>query len=172
MQNLHLETGYKIPKIDCIKLRCKNSASGKLNTKYLKLAASSYSLSQNCSDTVVSSRPSNVGVHNLATESNLAKWSSAEFLCIQILYFSKLKCRISALSICCWFFNEFNGNMALQLDVKWKRFFSHRWQGIRNSENLSNLVVNKHFSSDKWQGYFPKLGKHLELPVVVSFFLG
>ena len=37
------ETGYKIPKIDCIKLRCKNSASGKLNTKYLKLTASSYS---------------------------------------------------------------------------------------------------------------------------------
>ena len=32
----------------------------------------------------------------------LAKYSSAEF-CIffQILYFSKLKCRISALSICC-----------------------------------------------------------------------
>ena len=29
------ETGNKIPKIDCIKLRCKNSASGKLNTKYL-----------------------------------------------------------------------------------------------------------------------------------------
>ena len=40
------ETGYKIPKIDCIKLRCKNFASGKLDTKYLKLTASSYSLSQ------------------------------------------------------------------------------------------------------------------------------
>ena len=51
------ETGNKIPQIDCIKLRCKNSASGKLNTKYLKLTASSYSLSQNCRDTVVSSRP-------------------------------------------------------------------------------------------------------------------
>ena len=63
------ETGYKIPKIDCIKLRCKNSASGKMNTKYLKLTASSYSLSQNCRDTVVSSRPPNVGVHDLVTES-------------------------------------------------------------------------------------------------------
>ena len=26
----------------------------------------------------------------------------------------KLKCRISALSICCWFFNEFSGNMVMQ----------------------------------------------------------
>ena len=44
MQKLCIwETEYKIPKIDCIKLRCKNSASGKLNTKYLKSAASSYS---------------------------------------------------------------------------------------------------------------------------------
>ena len=63
------ETGHKIPQIDYIKLRCKNSASGKLNTKYLKLTASSYSLSQNCRDTVVSSRPPNVGVHDLVTES-------------------------------------------------------------------------------------------------------
>ena len=60
---MHLETGYKIPKIDCIKLtrknnasgkldtkipkidcirlRCKNSAYGKLNKKYLKSTASS-----------------------------------------------------------------------------------------------------------------------------------
>ena len=69
------ETGYKIPKIDCIKLRCKNSASVKLNTKYLKLTASSYSLSQNCRDTVVSSRPPNVGVHDLVTEScNKQHW--------------------------------------------------------------------------------------------------
>ena len=51
------ETGYKISKIDCIKLRCKNSASGKLDTKYLKLTASSHSLSQNCRDTFVSSLP-------------------------------------------------------------------------------------------------------------------
>ena len=40
------ETGYKTPKIDCIKLhlRCKNSASDKLDKKYLKSTASSYSL--------------------------------------------------------------------------------------------------------------------------------
>ena len=65
------ETGYKIPKTDCIKLRCKNSASGKLNTNYLKLTASIYSLSQNCRDTFVSSRSPNVGVHDLVTESQL-----------------------------------------------------------------------------------------------------
>ena len=35
------ETGYKILKIDCIKLRCKNSASAKLDTNYLKSPASS-----------------------------------------------------------------------------------------------------------------------------------
>ena len=35
------ETGYKIPKSNCIKLRCKNSASGKLDTKCLKSPASS-----------------------------------------------------------------------------------------------------------------------------------
>ena len=63
------ETGYKIPKIDCIKLRCKNSASGKLDTKYQQLTASSYSLSHNGRDTFVSSRPPNVGVHDLVTES-------------------------------------------------------------------------------------------------------
>ena len=63
------ETGYKIPKIDCIKLRCKNSASGKLNTKYLKSTASSYSLSQNCWDTFVTSHPPNIGVLDLVTES-------------------------------------------------------------------------------------------------------
>ena len=41
----------------------------KLDTKYLKLTASSYSLSQNCKDTSVSSRSPNVGVHDLVTES-------------------------------------------------------------------------------------------------------
>ena len=54
------ETGYKIPKIDCIKLRCKNSAPGKLNTKYLKSTPSSYSLSQNCWYTFVTSHPANI----------------------------------------------------------------------------------------------------------------
>ena len=34
--------GYKIPKIDCIKLRYKNSAAGKLDTKYLKSTTSRY----------------------------------------------------------------------------------------------------------------------------------
>ena len=33
------ETGNKIPKIDRVKVRCKNSASGKLDTKYLKSTA-------------------------------------------------------------------------------------------------------------------------------------
>ena len=65
------ETGYKTPKIDCIKLhlRCKNSASDKLDKKYLKSTASSYSLSQHCWDTFESSRPLNGGVHDLVTES-------------------------------------------------------------------------------------------------------
>ena len=63
------ETEYKIPKTDCIKLRCKNFASGKLDTKYLKSTASSYNHSQNCWDTFVSSPAPNVGVHDLVTES-------------------------------------------------------------------------------------------------------
>ena len=40
------------------------------------------------------------GVNDVVFILILAKYSSAEF-CIQILYFSKLKCRISALSVCC-----------------------------------------------------------------------
>ena len=62
------ETGYKTPKIDCIKLhlRCKNSASDKLEKKYLKSTASSYSLVGTLFE---SSRPLNVGVHDLVTES-------------------------------------------------------------------------------------------------------
>ena len=60
------ETGNKIPKIDRVKVRYKNSASEKVDKKYLKLTLSSYSLcSQNCRDTVVSSRPPNVGVHDI-----------------------------------------------------------------------------------------------------------
>ena len=60
------ETGNKTPKIDRVKVRYKNSASEKVDKKYLKLTLSSYSLcSQNCRDTVVSSRPPNVGVHDI-----------------------------------------------------------------------------------------------------------
>ena len=69
MQKFYIwETGYKITKIDRIKLEYKNSASGKLNTKYLKLSKSSNSLSQNCWDTFVSFHPLNVGVRVLVTE--------------------------------------------------------------------------------------------------------
>ena len=66
------QAGYKIPNIDCIKLRCKNSASGKLNTEYLKSTASSNSLSQNCWDTFVSFCLANVGVQDLVTETQSA----------------------------------------------------------------------------------------------------
>ena len=42
MQKLYIwKNEYKVPKIHCVKLRCTNSAFGKLYTKYLKSTASS-----------------------------------------------------------------------------------------------------------------------------------